>query len=99
MAQAAEASGLDDLALTSLDNVLLRARPSESIDGLILVESARDHQHRLLMRQGDVSRKAKDWALATTRFAKAAEVARADRDRLAARLELADVQLLGAKPA
>ncbi len=98
MAQAAEASGLDDLALSSFEQVLRRARASESIDGLPLVESARDHQHKLLMRQGDVARKAKDWGKAIDRFTQAAEVARADRDRLSARLDLADVQLQDGKP-
>ncbi len=98
MAQAAEASGLDDLALASLENVLKRARPSESIDGLPLVESARDHQHRLFMRRGESARKAKNWTDAIAAFSKAAEVARADRDRLSARLELADSQLFDRKP-
>jgi outer membrane protein assembly factor BamB len=95
MAQAAEASGLDDLALSSLDQVVRRARISETIDGFPLIESARDHQHKLLMRQGDLARKAKNWTSAAARFARAAESARSDRDRLAARLDLADVQLRG----
>ncbi|HEY2155266.1 MAG TPA: PQQ-binding-like beta-propeller repeat protein, partial [Isosphaeraceae bacterium] len=99
LAQAAEASGLDDEALENFDQVLRRARPSETIDGLALVESARDHQHHLLMKQGDRARKAGDLARASERFARAAETARGDRDRLAARLELAVVELDAGKPA
>jgi outer membrane protein assembly factor BamB/tetratricopeptide (TPR) repeat protein len=99
MAQAAEASGLDELALASLDQVLERARESETIDGLPLVESARDRQNRLLMKQGEAARKTKDWATAIARFARAAEVARSDRSRLSARLDLAEVQLASGKPA
>lgn len=99
LAQAAEATGLDDEALANFEQVLERGRPSETIDGLTLVESARDHQHHLLMKQGDAARKAKDPARATARFARAAEVARADRDRLAARLALAEVELDSGRPA
>ncbi len=99
LAQVAEATGLDDEALANYEQVGRRARPSETIDGLTLVESARDHQHHLLMKQGDVARKAKDLTKATARFSRAAEVARADRDRLAARLELAMVELDSGRPA
>ena len=99
LAQAAEVSGLDDEALANFEQVMKRARPSETIDGTTLVESARDHQNHLLMKQGDAARKAKDLAKATARFARAAEVARADRDRLAARLELAQVEFDSGRPA
>ncbi len=99
LAQAAEAAGLDDEALENFAQVLRRARPSETIDGLALVESARDHRHHLLMKQGDRARKAKDLARASERFALAADSARSDRDRLAARLELASVELDAGRPA
>ncbi len=98
MAQAAEASGLDDLALSSLEQAVRRARPSEMIDGLGLAETARDHQHHLLMKQGGAARKGGDWGKAVARFAAAAEAARGERDRLAARLDLADAQLGEGRP-
>jgi outer membrane protein assembly factor BamB/tetratricopeptide (TPR) repeat protein len=98
LAQAAEASGQEELALANLDLALKRARPSESIDGEPLAESAQDRQHRLLMKQGEEARKAKNRARAVDRFARAAEAARADRDRLAARLELSDAQIEDGKP-
>ncbi len=93
LAQAAEAIGRDDLALTSLETALPRARASESIDGSPLVEVIRDHQRQLLMKLGRKARVARDWNEAGRRFAAAAEFARVDRDRLAALLDLADVQL------
>lgn len=99
MAQAAEASGMDDVALVGFEDVIRLARPSETIDGHSLVESARDHQHRLLMKGGDSARKAGDWPAAVARFARAGEAARSDRDRLSARLDLADAQLKGGEAA
>ena len=93
LAQAAEAIGRDDLALDSLDLALAKGRPSEDVDGVPIAEAARDHQRRLLMKMGKKARVSGDWAEAARRFGSAAEVARLDRDRLAARLELADVQL------
>jgi len=93
LAQAAEAIGRDDLALDSLELALAKGRPSEEIDGAPITEAARDHQRRLLMKLGQKARASADWAEAARRFDAAAEAARTDRDRLAARLELADVQL------
>ncbi len=98
LAQAAEAIGRDDLALDSLELALPRSRPSETIDGVPIGEAARDHQRRLLMKLGQKARAARDWAGAARRFEAAAEAARSDRDRLAARLELADVQLARGEP-
>jgi len=98
LAQAAEAIGRDDLALASLELALPRVRPSEGIDGVPLGEAARDHQRRLLMKLGRKARAAKDWAEAARRFEAAGEAARSDRDRLEARLELADVQLSRGEP-
>ena len=98
LAQAAEAIGRDEVALTSLEMALPRARPSESIDGVPLGEATRDHQRRLLMKLGQKARSIKDWADAARRFEGAAEAARSDRDRLSARLELADVQLSSGEP-
>ncbi len=98
LAQAAEAIGRDDLALDSLELALPRARPSETIDGAPLGEAARDHQRQLLMKLGAKAKAARDWVGAARRFESAALAARSDRDRLAARLELADVQLVRGDP-
>ena len=98
LAQAAEAIGRDDVALTSLDAALPRARASETIDGVPMTKAIRDHQRQLLMKLGQKAKAAKDWAEAGRRFAAAAEAARSDRDKLAARLELADVQFARGEP-
>jgi hypothetical protein len=93
LAQAAEATGLDEEALKSLDQALSRARASETIDGLPLPEATRDHQFRLLMKLGGKARASQEWAMAVRRFEEAGRVARADRDRLSARLVEAEVLL------
>ena len=98
LAQAAEAIGRDDVALTSLDTALPRARASESIDGSPLIEAIRDHQRILLMKLGQKAKAAKQWAEAARRFASAADAARNDRDRLSARLELSEVQFDRGEP-
>jgi len=98
LAQAAEAIGRDDLALESLDLALPRARTSETIDGVPLAEATRDHRRRLLMKLGEKAKLAKDWPAAAHRFEEASQAALVDRDRLAARLELAEVQLLSGDP-
>src|SRR5262249_790432 len=85
LAQAAEATGQEGLALDSLAQTLRRARPSETIDGALLVDAARDHQYRLLMKLGQKSRTSRDWEHAAADFAAASGFARNDRDRLAAR--------------
>jgi cellulose synthase operon protein C len=94
MAQAAEATGQDDLAIETLEEALKRARPSESIDGEPLVAATRDHRFRLLMKMGEKARASGEAVAAETRFREAALAARMDRDRLRARLSEADVQLL-----
>ena len=93
LAQAAEAIGRDEVALTSLVAALPRARLAESIDGAPLADAIRDHQRVLMMKLGRKAKGAKDWAEAARQFADAAGVARVDRDRFAARLELSEVQL------
>jgi cellulose synthase operon protein C len=92
LAQAAEAIGRDEVALTSLVAALPHARASESIDGSPLGEAILDHQRVLLMKLGQKAKVAKDWVQAAQRFGAAAEAARNDRDRFAARLELSEVQ-------
>ncbi len=93
LARAAEATGDDELALTSLTRTLEMVRPSELIDGAPLGEAARDQQFRLLLKIGEKARVAKDFTTAERRFHQAAESARVDRDRLRARLSEADAQL------
>jgi outer membrane protein assembly factor BamB len=93
LAQVAEAVGSEQMALDSLEQVLRRARPAETIDGLPLVDAAHDQQHHLLMKLGNRARSAKKWAEAATRYEAAAATARLDRDRLNSRLLLANVEL------
>ena len=93
MAQAAEATGQDELALESLDEAQKLARPSDVIDGVPLRVATRDHRFRLLMKMGDSARASGDLAAAERRFSQAAVSARVDRDRLRARLAEADAQL------
>jgi outer membrane protein assembly factor BamB len=95
LAQAAAAIGRDDEAIAALDKIPARIRPSDMMDGLPLADATRDQQRRLLMKLGQKARTSRDWPLAAKRFAAAAEAARGDRDRLAARLELAEVELSG----
>ena len=98
MAKAAEATAQDDLALDSLDHALARARPTDVIDGVPLVDSTRDHRFRLLLKMGKKARLAKDLGLAQTRFQEASAAARIERDQLTARLALGDVQLERSTP-
>jgi len=98
LAQAAEAIGRDDLALGSLDLALPRARTSETIDGVPLAEATRAHRRRLLMKLGEKAKLAKDWPEAARRFEEAGQAAPVARDRLASRLELAEVQVLSGDP-
>ncbi|MDR3639685.1 MAG: PQQ-binding-like beta-propeller repeat protein, partial [Isosphaeraceae bacterium] len=93
LAQAAEAIGRENVALEALEQALARARPSESIDGAPLAESALRQQFRLLMKLGAKAKEAHDLAGAGVRYEAAAGAARSDRDRLAARLALANVQI------
>ena len=92
LAQVAEAVGDEALALESLADAARMAAPSEVIDGQPLGESARGHEHRLLMKLGAKAAAAKDWPAAARRFAAAASAAATDRDRLAARLRLGEAQ-------
>ena len=93
MAQAAEATGQDELALESLDEAQKLARPSDLIDGQSLPLATRDHRFRLLLKMGEAARAGGDLAAAERRYGQAALTARVDRDRLRARLSEADAQL------
>lgn len=92
LARAAEATGQDELALSSFDRVLERARPSETIDGVPIKEAALDNQHKLLMRLGRRAWERRDWLTAESRYEAASRVAQAPRDLLRARMELAQTQ-------
>ncbi len=98
LAQAAEATGQEALALESLTKALHRARPSENIDGVPLVEAAKVQEYRLLMKLAAQAKGAKNLAEAARYFTEAAEAAQTDRDRLHARLTLASIQLDRGQP-
>jgi outer membrane protein assembly factor BamB/tetratricopeptide (TPR) repeat protein len=98
LAQAAEATGQETLALEKLAETLQRARPSETIDGVLLRDAARDHYYHLLMKLGRKARSNRDFAQAAERFEAAGGAARTDRERLAARLVLSEVQLDWGRP-
>lgn len=98
LAQAAESIGREEVALDALAQVLRRSKSAETIDGVPLVDAARDHQHRLLMKLGNQARGTKDWNTAARRFEEAATAARLDRERLTARLVLAAVLLQRGDP-
>ncbi|HEV3121214.1 MAG TPA: PQQ-binding-like beta-propeller repeat protein, partial [Isosphaeraceae bacterium] len=92
LAQAAEATKQEQLALDNLAEAIQKARPAEVVDGAPLVDTARDHLYRLLMKLASKSAAAREWDQADTRYEEAANAARLDRDRLAARFRLAEVQ-------
>jgi outer membrane protein assembly factor BamB/tetratricopeptide (TPR) repeat protein len=98
LAQAAEATGREPEALQAFRDAIARARPSENIDGHPLTDEARDHLFRLLMKLGSRSASGRDWAEAAQRFDAASAAARVDRDRLTAKLRLADTQAAGGDP-
>jgi outer membrane protein assembly factor BamB/tetratricopeptide (TPR) repeat protein len=90
LARVAEATGDDELALSSLDGVLAHAKPAETLDGQPLRDAARGGRHRLLVRAGTAAMRAGRWAEAAKRFEGAAADAPGDREALAARLLWAD---------
>lgn len=92
LARAAEATDQDDLALSSFDRAAELARPSELIDGVPLIGSARSQQHRLWMKLGRRDVGARRWVEAVARFEGAGRVAQGARERLSARLELASAR-------
>jgi outer membrane protein assembly factor BamB/TolA-binding protein len=98
LARVAEATDETELALTSLEQARQRARPSELIDGVPLVEAAQDRQYGLLTKLGTKAAERGDWAEAARRFEAAAGAARIDRNRLAARLQWAEALDRGGEP-
>lgn len=90
LARAAEAGGDAELALASYDTAARLARPSATVDDAPLIEAARDHEFRLLLRIAADLRRDKKPEAALERLESAARVARSPQDRLRARLTLAD---------
>ncbi|MDG3005540.1 outer membrane protein assembly factor BamB family protein [Paludisphaera mucosa] len=99
LARAAEAAGGADLALASYEAAARHARPAETVDGAPLIEAARDHEFRLLLRVAADLRRDKKPDEALTRLESATKVAREPLDRLKARLTLAEAYLDLARPA
>ena len=98
VARAAEAIGRDPLALEMYRQAALKARSSETIDGISLLGAARDHRFRLLLRLALEARKSKHWDQASAHLDQAGLVARSDPERLQARLLRADVLLDAGRP-
>lgn len=98
LARAAEAIGREDTALESYQEAIKRARPDETIDGIALAGTARDHLFRLLMRQAAGLRRGRDWPTAIRRLESAATYARTDAERLEARMLLASIHLDAGQP-
>ncbi len=95
LARVAEATGKDELSLENLDRAIEKARPSEMIDGQSLVESAWNQRYRLLIKLADRDATGGRWAKAAERYESAARAGRSTRDRLTARLKLADARSRG----
>jgi cellulose synthase operon protein C len=99
LGRAHEAEGELELALAALGQAVNFAKPADFVDGESLEASARAQQYRILMTIGDKAVSEKRWGDAVGRFDQAAQAARLDRDRLAARLRQADCQVSSGEPA
>lgn len=97
LARAAEAAGSSDLALASYEAAAKHAGPAQAVDGSPLVDAARDHEFRLLLRVAADLRRDGKGPEALARLEAAAKVAREPADRLRARLALADGMLEASK--
>lgn len=95
LARVAEATEQDEVALSALTEAIRRARPLESFDGQPLAEVASAGRYRLLMRLASRAAAAKHWADAAHRFALADKASPIDKDRLAAKLRLAEARAEG----
>jgi outer membrane protein assembly factor BamB/tetratricopeptide (TPR) repeat protein len=98
LARLAEATGEEELALSSLDEAIRRARPVDVVDGQPLADLARARRFGLLMKLGRRAGEARDWPEAAGRFAAAVNGARSPRERLDGRLRLADALESGGQP-
>jgi outer membrane protein assembly factor BamB/tetratricopeptide (TPR) repeat protein len=92
LARVAEAIGEDTLALENLQKAVELARPEDTLDGRALADEARGRLHRIRMKLGAQALEAKQYETAADHLAAAAAAATGDRDRLAARLKLAEAQ-------
>ncbi|WP_337174771.1 PQQ-binding-like beta-propeller repeat protein [Paludisphaera sp.] len=90
LARAAEAAGSTELALASYETAADRAKAADAVDGSPLVEAARDHEFRLLLKTAVDLRREGKGAESLARLESASKVARGAADRLRARLALAD---------
>lgn len=99
LARVAEAIGQDEEALKALNSAIAKARPAELLDGQPLVDAAKGRRYRLLMKLGEHYTSEKQWPLAAKHYASASESALSDRDRLSARLKLADAEDQGGESA
>lgn len=93
LARAAEATGLDDLALESYENAIDRGEPTDTVDGAPLADAARDRLYALLTRTAATLRAEKRPDAAADRLEAAARVSRSDQDRLTARLLLSETRM------
>ena len=91
LARAAEASAGDQLALEMYAKAIEKARANESIDGVPLAASARNHEFRLLVHLAALARKAGNWDEAAERLKSAVKVTRSSNEQLEAQLLLAEV--------
>ncbi|QDV33606.1 outer membrane protein assembly factor BamB family protein [Tautonia plasticadhaerens] len=90
LARTASALGDDLLALESLDRSIERAVPGDRIDGRRLAEAAGAQRYEILMRLADRRLQSGDASGAIDRFEQASGSAPGLRERLSARLALAD---------
>jgi outer membrane protein assembly factor BamB len=91
LAKAAEALGRDQDALDAYRDAARWARSNETIDGIPLGSTTRDHLFRLLVRLAGESRRARRWQESVDRLESAFEAARSDPERLQSQLLLVDI--------
>ena len=90
LARLAEGADRPELALASLEAAMELAGPDDLVDGRPLAEAARDRRFGLLRELGDRDAQEAKWTEAAARFEAASEAARTDRERLGARLSMAE---------
>jgi outer membrane protein assembly factor BamB/tetratricopeptide (TPR) repeat protein len=99
LGRVAEALGQYDLATQSFAAALSHAKPHEDVDGLPLPDEARARLFHLYMHQANTKAQARDWTAAAQAFEQAESAALTDRDRLAARIRLAEIHESNGSPA
>jgi len=98
LAKAAEALGRDRDALDAYRDAARKARSNETIDGIPLVASSRDHLFRLLIRLAGEARRARRWQETVERLESAFLAARSNPERLQSQLLLVDVLTEAGRP-